>query len=75
MQSVDYQVFLTNAEKGRPESYYRISVSCLEYLTVRANRQVFEVYLQRRQAVKNPKKKRAGPPEGSPTRPPGQAGN
>ena len=47
VQSVDYQFsdqFTGNYQPGRPSHEYALSVSCLEYLAVRANRDVFEVY-------------------------------
>lgn len=47
VQGVDYQVSLAVGENpagGRPTEMYRLSVSCLEFLAVRANRDVFEVY-------------------------------
>lgn len=56
MQGVDYEVshrIAENSDGGRPETVYHLSVSCLEYLTVKANREVFEVYRQCRQVVSN----------------------
>lgn len=56
VQGVDYQVshrIAENSDGGRPETVYQLSVSCLEYLTVKANRVVFEVYRKCRQAVAN----------------------
>lgn len=47
MQDIDYQVLQSHAENplgGRPEALYQMSVSCLEYFTVRANRKVFGTY-------------------------------
>ncbi|MGI4873158.1 MAG: phage antirepressor KilAC domain-containing protein [Janthinobacterium lividum] len=56
VQDVDFQVFVQLAENpqgGRPAESYRLTVACAEWLTVRANREVFEVYRHCRQAVKN----------------------
>ena len=47
LQDVDYQVFLPIGETptgGRPTEVFHLTVSCLEYLSVRANRGVFERY-------------------------------
>ena len=55
-KGIDYEVFRTiaeNSEGGRPAEEYRLTVSCAEFLAVRANREVFEVYRQCRQAIKN----------------------
>ena len=47
VEGVDYQLSVQlagNYQLGRPSHEYALSVSCLEYLAVRANRDVFEVY-------------------------------
>ena len=47
VEEVDFRVSVQldgNPQPGRPSNEYRLSVSCLEYLAVRANRDVFEVY-------------------------------
>lgn len=49
VQSLDYQVFLQNAENlkgGRPTNIYKLSIPCLEYFIARKVRPVFEVYRQ-----------------------------
>lgn len=54
-EGTDYQVSLKiqeNSEVGRPEEVYNLTTSCAEWLAVRANRAVFEVYRACRQAVK-----------------------
>lgn len=54
-EGTDYQVSLKIQEKseaGRPEEVYNLTTSCAEWLAVRANRAVFEVYRACRQAVK-----------------------
>jgi phage antirepressor YoqD-like protein len=55
VEDVDFQLFrqLPENSTGRPTEEYRLSVSCAEFLVVRANRAVFDVYRQCRQAVKN----------------------
>lgn len=55
IEGTDYQFFRQlpeNSEKGRPVEVYNLTVSCMEYLAVRANRAVFEVYRACRQAVR-----------------------
>ena len=47
IENVDYQIFhpiAENAGAGRPAAQYRLTLSCLEFLVVRANRPVFDVY-------------------------------
>ena len=47
VEGVDYQlsnILAGNPQNGRPSHEYTLSVSCLEFLAVRANRDVFEVY-------------------------------
>ena len=47
VEGVDYQLsvqFTGNPQNGRPSHEYTLSVSCLEFLAARANRDVFEVY-------------------------------
>ena len=49
VQSLDYQVFLQNAENlkgGRPSITYKLTIPCLEYFIARKVRPVFEVYRQ-----------------------------
>lgn len=56
VEGIDYKVSIQldeNPEAGRPAELYKLSVSCMEYLAVRANRAVFEVYRQCRQAIRN----------------------
>ena len=56
VEGVDFEVFRQldeNPQNGRPEDVYLLTTSCAEYLAVRANREVFDVYRQCRQAVKN----------------------
>ncbi|GAB2866298.1 phage antirepressor KilAC domain-containing protein [Hymenobacter ruber] len=56
VEGVDYQVSLKvqeNPEGGRPEEEYSLTTSCAEYFAVRANREVFEVYVNCRKAIKN----------------------
>ena len=55
MQDVDFQVSLISLKNytgGRPTENFVLSVPCLEYLIVRANREVFEVYRQCRKAIR-----------------------
>ena len=44
IQSVDYQFFRRNTEKGRPIDSYLLTVSCLEFFIARKVRPVFDVY-------------------------------
>lgn len=56
IEGVDYVVSLNvkeNPEGGRPEELYQLTTGCAEYFAVRANRAVFDVYIQCRQAVRN----------------------
>ena len=56
IQGIDFQVSVhlaENSEGGRPAEQYRLTSSCAEYLAVRANREVFDVYRNCRKAVKN----------------------
>ncbi|TGD80822.1 phage antirepressor KilAC domain-containing protein [Hymenobacter wooponensis] len=54
LEDVDYQVvrnLAENSQGGRPEEIYLLTLSCAEHLAVRANREVFEIYRQCRQAI------------------------
>ena len=54
-QDIDYQVSVQmdeNPAGGRPTNIFLLSVSCMEYLAVRANRDVFDVYRNCRQTIK-----------------------
>lgn len=56
IEGTDFQVSLKvkeNSEGGRPEEVYMLTTTCTEYFTVRANREVFEVYVNCRKAIKN----------------------
>lgn len=56
VEGVDYVSVLNVKEReigAVIEEVFTLSVSCAEYFAVRANREVFEVYRQCRQAVKN----------------------
>ncbi|QNE38971.1 hypothetical protein F1C16_05090 [Hymenobacter sp. NBH84] len=56
IEGVDYQsvIQLVQREVGASkEIVYLLSVSCAEYFSVRANREVFEIYSQCRKAVQN----------------------
>jgi len=56
VEGVDYVSFLNVKEReigATTEEVFKLSVSCAEYFAVRSNRQVFEVYRQCRQAIKN----------------------
>lgn len=55
-EGIDFELSRTiaeNPEGGRPAEVYRLTTGCAEYLAVRANRDVFEVYRNCRKAVKN----------------------
>jgi phage antirepressor YoqD-like protein len=55
-EGIDFQVsriIAENPEGGRPAEQYRLTTSCAEYLAVRANREVFDVYRNCRKAIKN----------------------
>jgi len=53
MEGVDFQKVHQLVElSGQVEHVYKLSVSCLEYFVVRANRAVFEVYRECRKAVR-----------------------
>ena len=54
-QDVDYQVSRSNPANisgGRPTEHYHLTTSCAEFLAVRANREVFEVYRNCRKALR-----------------------
>lgn len=56
IEGVDYVSFLNVKERevgAAVEGVYHLTTSCAEYFTVRANREVFEVYRNCRVAVKN----------------------
>jgi phage antirepressor YoqD-like protein len=56
VEGVDYVSLLKVKERevgATTEEVFTLSVSCAEYFAVRANREVFDVYRQCRQAVKN----------------------
>jgi anti-repressor protein len=56
VEGVDFEVFSQMDENplgGRPEEVYKLTTSCAEYLAVRSNREVFDVYRNCRRAVKN----------------------
>lgn len=56
VEGVDYVSFLQIKERevgATTEEVFALTVSCAEYFAVRANRDVFEVYRQCRQAVRN----------------------
>lgn len=55
-EGIDFEVSRTiavNPEGGRPAEVYRLTTSCAEFLAVRSNRDVFEVYRNCRKAIKN----------------------
>lgn len=55
-EGIDFEVSRTiaeNSEGGRPAEVYRLTTSCAEFLAVRSNRDVFEVYRNCRKAIKN----------------------
>ena len=56
LEGVDFVSVLNIKEReigGTTEEVYHLTTSCAEYFAVRANREVFDVYRQCRQAVKN----------------------
>ena len=55
LQGSDYEVYHDHLEvpkNGRPTEHYHLTTSCAEFLAVRANREVFEVYRNCRKALR-----------------------
>lgn len=55
IEGADFEVLRQipqNSDGGRPVEIYNLTTSCMEYLAVRANRAVFEVYRACRKAVR-----------------------